>query len=633
MRESRTRRTIRRRSVGRRFTWAAMALIAVAGVAAYSNSLHGPFIFDDRLSIAENPTIRSLWRLGDVLLPSSRLHLYRPTMNLSLAVCYAIGGLDVAAYHVLNLAIHILAALVLFGVTRRTLLLPALAARFGAASTGLALAVSLLWMLHPLQTESVTYVVQRCEALMGLFCLLSVYCVLRGVSSARAWSWYLAAVAACALGMGAKEGMAMTPFLVLLYDRIFLASSLREVFRKRWGLYLGMTLTSVILVPMIYVSLTRGVEPMGRSLTVGAYARTQFGVVAHYLRLSFWPAPLCLDYGWPVAKSAGKIIPPAVVIGLLFLATCGAIWRWPRLGFLGACFFLTLAPSSSVLPIPDLAFEHRMYLPLAPLAAAVALGGYAAGRKLAGRGVFQPSTASLLGLGLIVAAVSVLGALTYRRNHDYRSEVAIWQVTLAQAPYNPRVHISLGNALVHQGRNADAIVHFQQALKLDRGNVMAYNNLGSALAALGRDADAVAYFQQALKLDRQNVTAYNNLGSRWAALGNGAEAIEQFQQALKLDAHDPDIHYNFADALIQVGRLEEAITHYRRALEITPNDSRIYNNLGDVLVRQGRFDEAIAQFRQALAIDPDAAEVHCNLEMCWSGNIGSARRFRTTSRP
>ncbi len=160
-------------SGGRRFTWAAMALIAMAGVAAYSNSFHGPFIFDDPLSIAKNPTIRSLWRLDDVLLPSPQLHLYRPTMNLTLAVCYAIGGLDVVAYHVLNLAIHILAALVLFGVTRRTLLLPALAARFGAASTGLGLAVSLLWMLHPLQTESVTYVVQRCEALMGLFCLLT----------------------------------------------------------------------------------------------------------------------------------------------------------------------------------------------------------------------------------------------------------------------------------------------------------------------------------------------------------------------------------------------------------------------------------------------------------------------------
>ncbi len=176
----------------------------------------------------------------------------------------------------------------------------------------------------------------------------------------------------------------MTPFLVLLYDRVFLASSLREVFRKRWGLYLGMALTSVILVSMIEASLTRGFGTMGKVPTVGEYARTQFGVVVHYLRLSFWPAPLCLDYGWPVAKSAWEIIPPAVAISVLFLTTCVALWRWPRWGFLGACFFLTLAPSSSLLPIPDLAFEHRMYVPLAPLVAAVVLGGYAAGSQIDG---------------------------------------------------------------------------------------------------------------------------------------------------------------------------------------------------------------------------------------------------------
>ncbi len=157
-----------------------------------------------------------------------------------------------------------------------------------------------------------------------------------------------------------------------------------------------------------------------------------------------------------------------------------------------------------------------------------------------GRRVLKPFTASLLGLGLIVATVTMLGALTYRRNNDYRSELAIWQATLAQAPHNPRVHLSLGIALAHQGRDADAIAHFRQALKLGSRNVQVYNNLGIALAALG----------------------------------NTTEAIEQFEQALKLDAKDPEIHYNFADVLIQVGRLDEAVAHYRRALEITPNDSQ-----------------------------------------------------------
>ena len=172
-------------------------------------------------------------------------------------------------------------------------------------------------MLHPLQTESVTYVIQRCEAMAGLFCLLSLYCVVRGAASPRAWWWYGGAVTACLLGMGSKEATAVVPLLVLLYDRIFLASSWRQVWQKRWGLYVALALTWGMLVPSVLVSRSSPSARIGDAVTSWEYARTQFGVVVHYLRLSFWPADLCLDYQWPVAQSAWEIVPPAVFLGVL----------------------------------------------------------------------------------------------------------------------------------------------------------------------------------------------------------------------------------------------------------------------------------------------------------------------------
>jgi len=180
-------------------TVAAVAILVVAGAAAYSNSFGGPFILDDLRLIPDNPALRgdvSPWHLAF----SSNFRT-RPVIALTVALNHALGGFNVVGYHVVNLIIHLLAAVVLFGVVRRTLRLPALAGRFGEASTGLALAIALLWMLHPLQTQSVTYIIQRCESLMGLFFLLTLYAVIRGTTSPRPWAWYGAAILSCVLSI------------------------------------------------------------------------------------------------------------------------------------------------------------------------------------------------------------------------------------------------------------------------------------------------------------------------------------------------------------------------------------------------------------------------------------------------
>ena len=228
---------------------------------------------------------------------------------------------------------------------RWTLLLPPLAARFGPASTGLALAVALVWALHPLQTNSVTYIVQRAEALVGLFYLLTLYCFVRGATSARGSAWYAAAVAACALGMASKEVMVSAPLVALLYDRLFISGSFKEGLRRRWGWYLALAATWAILGLLVYLSLGRGGSAgFGLGMTAWEYARTQFGCIIHYLRLAFWPSPLVLDYGTGTVSEAADIVPYAIGVVLLLAATAVALARRPRWGFLGVWFFAILAP-------------------------------------------------------------------------------------------------------------------------------------------------------------------------------------------------------------------------------------------------------------------------------------------------
>ncbi|MGB2987435.1 MAG: glycosyltransferase family 39 protein, partial [Phycisphaerae bacterium] len=209
-------------------------LLVLSGLIVYLNSFAGVFIFDDTVHILESERIRHLWPPWDLLARR------RPTLELSLAVNYAIGGLGVWGYHAFNLAVHVLAGLTLFGIARRTLMHERCRDRLGQASHWLALTIALIWLVHPLQTQSVTYIIQRSESLMGLFYLLTLYCVIRGAESPLRYRWYLAAVIACALGMGSKAVMVTAPLVVLLYDRVFLSPSFSEAFRKRWGLYSGL---------------------------------------------------------------------------------------------------------------------------------------------------------------------------------------------------------------------------------------------------------------------------------------------------------------------------------------------------------------------------------------------------------
>jgi len=586
-------------------------LIIAVGVWAYHNSFQGPFIFDDVPSILDNPHIRHLWPIWDAMSRHTESAVSgRPVVCLTLALNYAFDGLNVRGYHAFNLAVHLLAALVLFGVLRRTFEGEKLRDRFGASAVWLAAAIALIWEVHPLQTECVTYIVQRTESLMGLFLLLTLYCTLRGSQSSRPRVWYLAAVVSCALGMGSKEVMVGAPLIVLLYDRVFLAASFRQLWQRRVGLYVGMAATWVILAVLVArtprLATGFGIE----GLTPWDYLKTEAGVIVYYLRLCFWPHPLVIDYfDWPIASSLTDALAYGVVVVGLLGATVWAFRRRPWLGFLGAWFFLILGPTSSFLPSAgEAAAERRMYLPLAAVVTMAVVGAFEIGRRLWNKQ--QGIALSCVAGGSVVVLFTLL---TVQRNHDYNSAVSILQDTVEKRPDNARAHYGLGLGLVQMGKVQEAIGQYEQALRLKPDYIEAHNNLGAALMGQGRLQEAIEHYEQSLQIDPDYAEAQYNLGLALIQAGRLQEAIEHWEQALQIRPDHADVHYNLGLALVQLGRVQEAIEHWEQALQIRPDYADAHYNLGVTLMGEGRLEEAIGHYEQALRIKPGYAEAHYNL--------------------
>ena len=586
-------------------------LIIAAGVLAYHNSFQGPFIFDDLDNILENPTIRHLWPLWKALSPpSASLVGGRPVMNLSLALNHAAGGTRVWGYHAFNLSVHILAALTLYGVLRRTLLRPALRERLGAAADGVALAVALIWEVHPLQTEAVTYISQRCESLMGLFYLLTLYAFIRGTESRkRALLWFTLSIITCFLGMATKEVMVTAPMMVLLYDRTFVSGNYREAWTRHWGLYLALASSWLLLAHSMAGLQSRSVG-YGMGVTWWGYALAECPTIVQYLRLAVWPAPLVFDYGkYVLPTSLAPVTPYALILAVVATGVLFALKRLPVIGFVGAWFFMILAPTSSVVPVAGSPVaEHRMYLPLASVVTLAVVAAFTAGRRFFNRqqGLVLESVAC--------ACVALLFiSLTIQRNWDYNSARTIWQDTVQKAPYNPRAYCNLGIALVHTGKVQEAVSQYEQALRLAPDYIEVHYNLAIALARQGRLQEAMAHWEQALRSKPDYAEAHNNLGVALMRLGRMQEAIDHYQQALRIKPDYAACHDNFGLALLQMGKPQAALAEFEQALQIEPDYSEAHYDLALALEQAGKPREAIRQYEEVLRIKPDNIGTQNNL--------------------
>ncbi|MEE3258022.1 MAG: tetratricopeptide repeat protein [Candidatus Latescibacterota bacterium] len=610
-------------------------LLLVAGCIVYANSLRGDFIYDDIHSIAKNPDIRSLWP-PRWMLPTDAVHEAvnsRPVASFSLALNYALGGLEISGYRLFNLGVHLLCGLALYGVVRRTL---------GSGETGLAFSCALLWLVHPLQSQCINYIIQRRESLASLFYLLALYSAIRGFDTG-AHAWYIGSILSCALGVASKEIVVTAPFAIALYDRVYRSDSWTQVWHRR-RFYIGFGAPLLLLLFLIWGDPhgdSVGLERVG----VWPYALNQCVAIVHYLQLVVWPHPLLLDYGPPQVLTLLEVAPRALLL-LGLMALCGwGLVRYPRQAYPFFWFFALLAPSSSVIPIAEeWAAERRVYLALAgPLVLLLAAAYWALRRGLCG----ARKWVGVVGLGLVLCVMVALGAETWQRNRDYRSGVAIWQSDLAQRPDNaralrglayahelagdddaaikyyllalarepdePGAHFNLGLIYDRRGEWDAAIRHYARAVELVPDLTRAHNNLGMALKETGRLQEALAHYRLAVAAQPDYVLARKNLASLASDLGELDVVANHLATAAQLQPGDKRAHYAAGNALRAVARWDAAAQSYRRALELDPGFAAAHLNLGVALEMQGAVDAALMAYRGALEARPRFAGAHFNV--------------------
>jgi protein O-mannosyl-transferase len=622
------------------------ALLALAVVVTYANSLSGPFVLDDQASIVQNPQIRDLSRMGEVLMPRPDSPVAgRPLPSLAFALNYAIGGLDVHGYHVVNIALHLACVLLAFGVFRRTFELPPVAQRLGMRGVDLACAAALLWAVHPLNSEVVDYLTQRTESMMAACFLATLYAAARAAAAQQSARWARLAVVSCALGMACKESMAIAPMMVAVYDRIFLFDSWRAALARRKWLYGGLAATWLVLAALMAPAPRQGAAGFSSGVSPWTYLLNQAVVITDYLRLSIWPHDLVAFYGWPGPLTLGDVLPYAAFITILLAITVVALARAPLLGFLGAWFFITLAPASSVVPIAtEVGAERRMYLPLLALAVLAVVGadfvwrrarrylrtGHAAAEAAALQPPGSIRSAGLLAAIPIVILIAVSGALasaTIVRNGEYASALALTRTVVERRPTGVAHHM-FGEQLMAAGQHEEAVRQLTEAVA--KGNSRAGYQLGVALFNQGKLAEATARLEAFVSTYQlpsrlvprwlepplvEVVQARLAIGQASAAGGQWRKAAEQAQWVLKVLANHVGARQLLADALFGEQRWEEAGAQYREYLQARPADGRALINLGVTQVAAGRLDEAIATFARAVEADPGNARAKQLLSM------------------
>jgi len=696
----------------------AAGLIVACGLAAYSNSFTDLFLgLDGKQSIRDNPHIRRIWPLSEALsMPlwpspddldkvrtvapqpglsvwgaltdqsvwvASRPHHFmddtptialRPTFSLSLALTNHFLGAEPWAHHAVNLAIHIAAALVLFGIVRRTLERQRVRALTVAQSTWWALAAALLWLVHPLQTESVTYIVQRAESLMGLLLFLSVYCAIRAVGARHRFWWQVAAVAACFLGVGSKQTAVFVPLLVLLHDYTFSQP------KTKWS----RPVFYLILAAPIWIFLLTHSGAMSvrfEPVRYLSYALAQPAVVLHYLRLTLWPDDLFLYVNTTLfhAQSVAGVVVPATILVMVFVATIYCIAQRHWLGFMGGWFFITLGPTSSFFDANDLIQEHRMYVPLAALAVLAVVGGEFAVRAVT---PYLPARRrAAVEAALLTVVVLGLGIRTYVRNWDYHHEFAVihpadlhgdytiladhylskdgliqaeaskaramlsspdrdtrdvsfahfilglayerrselqkaaeeLEHVVALEPDFAYGHHWLGMVLQREGDLTGAMGHLESAIRIEPTFVYAYKELALVRKEQGDTAAASDLLHQALRVDPNFGEAYYELGTIAANRGDQKEAAGQFRRAIRSQPDFAPAHYELAMILDQWGDAAGSAAHLQQAVRSAPNMAAAQHKLARLLTEQGDLVGAAVHLRLALKAEPDRADAHHEL--------------------
>ena len=703
--------------IGNKLTrpWIALILIAFVALVIYSNIYETPFVFDDINQVEDKATIRDL---KIFLTPRALLSVSpRPIVDLTFALNYKFGELNAFGYHFVNVTIHIingfLAYILSLVIFKQLLNSPAqrfghsnsqkskvqnpksqvdlklrtynIAARTTEVVPGvfqstinnrqssiyvMSLLTALIFVAHPIQTQAVTYTVQRYTSMAAMFYLASVLLYLkarvlqqrgggngqlsvvsghreekRGTFGFQVLAYFALSFLCGILALLSKESSVSLPGVILfaeymLFDRTW----------QGWKRKLLWFLPAVVIMGVFFLyvyGFFRGQVQFGRLLEDVSemmrapgtatsrwdYLCTQFNVVVIYIRLLFLPVGQNLDYMYPLKTGFFDGYTPLAFFFLLLIVGLG-IWnikKRPVITFGIFWFFMTLSVESSVFPIKDTLFEHRLYLPMFGFGLVIAYMVFC----------LLPIKRLWCVILTILIIVSLVTA-TYLRNRTYENGITLWSDVVSKSPLNFRAYYNLGNALyksermkeainrysealrikqdfalahlnlgvvlMEVGRLDNAISHLSEAMRIKPGDAVIHNNLGNALMKLGRLQNAVLHFSDAIRIAPKYAKAHNNLGIASARQGNLKDAVVHFSEAVRIEPHNAKIHKNLGQAFMLQENLPKAAHHYSEAVRINPGYAEAHFKLGVILVRQGDVDGGIEHFSKALKIKPGMNE-------------------------
>jgi len=534
----------------------ASLLIILLAIIIYVPAIHAPFVFDDEVNITTNamlPDFANFWPpLGS-----------RYLAFLSFALNYAIGGLNPLGYHLVNMLFHILSALTLYGLVRSLFRTPAMRGRAekggnSALANHIALITALIFTAHPLNTQAVIYITQRFTSMAALFYLLSLYLYLKwrlAEKSLVSLLFYILSIITAILAAKTKEISFTLPFVIVLAEYVFFTEPGRWISKKRLYYLIPYALV-LIIIPLSILGpelglwdsgavvgngLTRGQQVLDlKDLSPYSYLMTQFTVVPKYIKLFFVPFPLNLDYDYPLYHSFFSLKVMAGFVFLLFIftaslvtasfarrrhrplllmATAGILW-----------FFITLSIESTVIPIRDVIFEHRMYLPGAGLALALSVLIV---------DILRRGKKQAIGRAVLITAIIITTPLTV---------------------------IALGRALVW----SDAVRLHEDIVRKSPNKARTHNNLGAFYMKKGQLDKAVIEFRKTIAMKAPFVIPYKNLARIYILQGKFMEAAELYKKILTFTPKKTEFYYNLGFALDKAGFREEALDNYEKFVKLAP---------------------------------------------------------------
>lgn len=563
-----------------------LGLVIALGAGLYLHTLHAPFVLDDFSCIKDNPAIRSFDyfldfdKVRELAIWEDIKHNFalRTVTYLTFALNYRFGGFNETGYHLVNIAIHLLNALLVYLLARVTLGRVAIPWSSPYLARLVPLLTALLFVAHPLQTQAVTYINQRFTCLLALFYLsaLLLYIAARRVERAAVrWLCYGGALLTTLLAMKTQESAFTLPAMLGLYDWLFLEGKPRQ----RW-LYVAPFLLTMLVIPVTLLDLTAAAGGSGArsqieqsvnlvnfsGISQWDYLNTQFGVIATYLRLFLLPVGQNLIPAYPPAESFFALRTIAAFL-LLVLLLGGAAWHALHAvrsgrraaGLLVAFgvlwFFVSIAMSSSIIPLQAMLLEYRVYLPSFGIFFAVAV----CLMRAVDRGWWPRRVV----LGAALIAIGLLSAATYARNEMYNDKIRLLSDVLDKNPDALPARVDLSVAYLNRQRYDEAIAEISKILQTIPTDVNMMVNLGCSLQATGRHAEAMATFRQALDLNSDNPYARGNLGITYHQMGLIEQAEAELQAALAADPHFGAARQELAILYEEEGRLAEALEQYR----------------------------------------------------------------------